>query len=116
MDDILFTEIGVYEASTPGAENVAGLECVTSTPACVQDTPEEVEETSLLLWLYSRQYGQMGFMVNGSLKRLVKLDDMVAVTRPVARAVSPGPTTLGTVCRCIQRKQVSKPAGENADR
>ena len=63
MDDILFTEIGVNEVSTPAAENEAGVEGATSTPACVEYTPEEVEETSLLLWFYSRQYGEMVFAV-----------------------------------------------------
>ena len=48
LDDILLTKIGVNGVSAPAAENVAGVECVTSTLACVEYTPEEVEETSLL--------------------------------------------------------------------
>ena len=51
LDDIIFTEIGVNEASTPATENVAGVESAMSILACVQYTPEEVEETSLLLWV-----------------------------------------------------------------
>ena len=48
MDIILFTMIGVNDVSTPEAENVARVESVTSTLACVEYMPEEVEETSLL--------------------------------------------------------------------
>ena len=42
-----------------------------------------------------------------SLRRLVNLDETVAVTRVVTRAVLPGSTTLGTVCWCLKKKQVS---------
>ena len=48
LDDILFKEIGVNEVSTPGAESVTLMEGATSTPSCVECTPEEVEEISLL--------------------------------------------------------------------
>ena len=51
MDGILFAKVGVNEASTPATENVAGVESAMSILACVQYTPEEVEETSLLLWV-----------------------------------------------------------------
>ena len=34
MDDVLFTKIRVNEVNTPAAENVAGVEGVTSTLAC----------------------------------------------------------------------------------
>ena len=73
LDDIVFTKIGVNEASTPATENVAGVDSVMPVLACVQYTPEEVEETSLLLWGYSRQHCEMGFVVKlvskGSLVR-----------------------------------------------
>ena len=48
LDIIIFTMIGVNDVSTPEAENVARVESVTSTLACVEYMPEEVEETSLL--------------------------------------------------------------------
>ena len=46
--DTLFTKKGVNDVSTPAAENVAGVESVTITPACVEYTTEEVEDTSRL--------------------------------------------------------------------
>ena len=49
MEEILFTKIRVNEVSTPAAENVAGVESVASVQACMEYTPEEVEETSLRL-------------------------------------------------------------------
>ena len=42
-----------------------------------------------------------------SLKRPVNLDETVAVTRAITRAVLPGFNTLGTMCECIKRKQAS---------
>ena len=48
LDNILYTNIGVNELTTPAAENVASVESVKSTLTCVEYTPEEVEETSLL--------------------------------------------------------------------
>ena len=45
---IFFTKIRVNKVNTPEAENVAGVESVTSTLTCVEYMPEEVEETSLL--------------------------------------------------------------------
>ena len=48
MDDILFTKIGVNVVSTRATENVAEVESVTSTLACVEYTREDIEETSLL--------------------------------------------------------------------
>ena len=47
MDEILFTKIRVNEVSTTASENVAGVESVASTEACVEYTPEEVEELSM---------------------------------------------------------------------
>ena len=48
LDEILFTKIRGNEVNKPETENVAGVESVTSTLTCVEYTPEEVEETSLL--------------------------------------------------------------------
>ena len=48
VDDILFTKIGVNVVSTRATENVAEVESVTSTLACVEYTREDIEETSLL--------------------------------------------------------------------
>ena len=45
LDGIIFTKIRVNEGSTPAAENVAGVESVASTPACVKYTSDDVEET-----------------------------------------------------------------------
>ena len=47
LDEILFTKIRVNEVSTTASENVAGVESVASTEACVEYTPEEVEELSM---------------------------------------------------------------------
>ena len=43
-----FTKIRVNEVNTAASENVAEVESVTSTLTCVEYTPKEVEETSLL--------------------------------------------------------------------
>ena len=48
LDKVLFTKIRVNEVNKPEADNVAGVECVSSTLSCEEYTPEEVEETSLL--------------------------------------------------------------------
>ena len=48
LDGIIFTKISVNEVTTPAPENVAEVESVTSTLTCVECTPKEVEETSLL--------------------------------------------------------------------
>ena len=48
LDEILFAKIRVNEVSSPTAENVARVEGVTSTLSCVEYTPEEIKETSLL--------------------------------------------------------------------
>ena len=49
MNDVPFAEIGAKEVNTLAAENVAGMKGVTSTLTCVEYTPDEVEDTSLLL-------------------------------------------------------------------
>ena len=48
MDEILYTKIRVNEANAPAAENVSGVDSVTSTLTYVEYTPEEVEKTSRL--------------------------------------------------------------------
>ena len=48
LDEILYTKIRVNEANAPAAENVSGVDSVTSTLTYVEYTPEEVEKTSRL--------------------------------------------------------------------
>ena len=48
LDDIILTKIRANEVIPPAAENVAGVESVTSTLICVEYTPKEVDDTSLL--------------------------------------------------------------------
>ena len=48
LDDIIFTKIRANKGTTAASENVAEAESATSTLTCVEYTPKEVEETSLL--------------------------------------------------------------------
>ena len=48
MDEVIFTKIRVNEVTTPAPENVAEVESITSALTCMEYTPKEVEETSLL--------------------------------------------------------------------
>ena len=63
MDIILFTMIGVNDVSTPEAENVARVESVTSTLACVEYMPERSRRSSYFQRFRNCQYGEMAFVV-----------------------------------------------------